>query len=596
MNISALLLRTVITDPHITQRNLSKILGISLGNTNKHIKQMITDGYIILNKGYYSLTENGKNYLNKFRVNNAVIIAAGFGSRFVPLTYETPKGLLEVFGERMIERQIQQLHKAGIYDITIMVGYLKEKFEYLIDKYQVELLYNPEYSTKNTLTTLYHARHLLKNTYILASDNWLRDNLYHAYEPCAWYSSVFMKGNTSEWCLKSDKKNKITEITIGGKDSYVMYGPAYFDETFSQTFVSLLEQNYNRPGTENNYWEHVLLDNLDCLDIYLNPQSSDCVYEFENLEELRMFDQKYQTNSNNDAMKCISKIFSVSESQITNIQCLKAGMTNKSFLFSVNGAEYIFRIPGPGTDKLINRKEEKSSYEAVKHLNISDEIIYFDGVTGYKISKYYRGSSHCNAQNKEEVKKCMHLLRSFHQSGTSVDHEFSLREHIDFYESLCMGNNGIQFEDYSETRNKMNELLDLLDQMNLPKTLSHIDSVETNFLILPDQSIRLIDWEYAGMCDPLIDIAMFAIYSYYTDSQIDQLISIYFDRKGSKEEYIRIYAYVALGGFLWALWAEYKSSLGEEFGEYTIKMYRYGKNYYKKIKQICSEMVLIEES
>ena len=102
-------------------------------------------------RGNGLLLQNGTGCLAPYKVDGALIIAAGFGSRFVPLTFETPKGLLEVFGERMIERQIRQLHEAGVYDITIAVGYLKEKFEYLIDKYDVKLLYNPEYSCKNTL-------------------------------------------------------------------------------------------------------------------------------------------------------------------------------------------------------------------------------------------------------------------------------------------------------------------------------------------------------------------------------------------------------------------------------------------------------------
>lgn len=84
----------------------------------------------------------------------------------------------------MIERQIRQLHEAGVYDITIAVGYLKEKFEYLIDKYQVKLLYNPEYSCKNTLATIYRARKVLqgRNMYVLSSDNWIRDNMFHSHE------------------------------------------------------------------------------------------------------------------------------------------------------------------------------------------------------------------------------------------------------------------------------------------------------------------------------------------------------------------------------------------------------------------------------
>ncbi len=174
-----------------------------------------------MDTGKYLLTEQGLKYLEQFKVDGAVITAAGFGSRFVPLTFETPKGLLEVFGERMIERQIKQLHEAGITDITIIVGYLKEKFEYLIDKYQVKLLYNPEYATKNNLATIYHARELFRgrNMYLLVSDNWIRNNMYHKYECGAWYSSVYMEGETSEWCLSSNKKGRITSVQVGGHDS-----------------------------------------------------------------------------------------------------------------------------------------------------------------------------------------------------------------------------------------------------------------------------------------------------------------------------------------------------------------------------------------
>ena len=129
----------------------------------------------------------------------------------------------------------------------------------------------------------------------------------------------------------------------------------------------------------------------------------------------------------------------------------------------------------------------------------------------------------------------------------------------------------------------MNELLDQLDALQRPKVLSHIDSVADNFLFLPDGSVRLIDWEYAGMCDPLIDISMYAIYSYYDEDAVEKLMQIYFGREPELLERKVIYSYIALGGFLWALWAVYKASLGEEFGEYTLIMYRYAKKYYKKV-------------
>lgn len=122
-----------------------------------------------------------------------------------------------------------------------------------------------------------------------------------------------------------------------------------------------------------------------------------------------------------------------------------------------------------------------------------------------------------------------------------------------------------------------------LDGLNRTHVLSHIDSVADNFLFLPDGSVRLIDWEYAGMCDPLIDVAMCAIYSYYNEEDAEHLIRIYLEREPTAEERMVVWAYMALGGFLWSLWAIYKSALGEEFGEYTLIMYRYAKRYYRKI-------------
>ena len=203
MDRFGLLCRNIYEKKKITQRELAAAMDLSLGTCNHLIRDALADGLIALDPqtGEYSLLKKGVELLQKYRVNSAVILAAGFGSRFVPLTFETPKGLLEVFGERMIERQINQLHEAGIMDITIVVGYLKEKFEYLIDKFGVKLLYNPEYHNKNTLTTVYRARDCFKgkNTYLLSSDNWIRENMYHTYECGAWYSSVYMEGATSEW-------------------------------------------------------------------------------------------------------------------------------------------------------------------------------------------------------------------------------------------------------------------------------------------------------------------------------------------------------------------------------------------------------------
>lgn len=612
MNRHALLCRCIYEDNQITQRELAKKMNISLGTANGLVKQCLDSGLIeTAEDGHYTLLRKGEELLEQFRVDGALIIAAGFGSRFVPLTFETPKGLLEVFGERMIERQIKQLHEVGIHDITIVVGYLKEKFDYLIDKYDVKLLYNNEYSAKNTLTTLYHARKVLKgrNMYLLSSDNWMRENMFHTFECGAWYSAVHTDGDTSEWCLNLNKKNLIQNVHPGGHNSWYMYGPVFMSAQWLDQYLPVLEAYYHLPGTEPFYWEHVYKELLDgtavkrladagiqqingtpvqkleprLFDMYANLQSSTNVYEFENLEELRLFDTRYQTRSDNQALELVAQVFDIPESDIHDIRCLKAGMTNKSFLFQVNGKHYICRIPGPGTELLINRKEEKSVYDAVKPLNITEHIIYFNGDTGYKISEYYENARNADSASWDDMKICMNTIKLLHNSSLTVSHKFDIRERIQFYENLCFTHNGIPFEDYHEVHGWMIGLLDRLDALNRPQRLAHVDANVDNFLFLPDGSIRLIDWEYAGMCDPLIDISMAAIYSYYNEADVDRLIETYFDRVPSDEERLVVYSYIALGGFLWSLWAVYKSAIGEEFGEYTLIMYRYAKTYYRKI-------------
>ena len=590
MDRDGLICRSIYENPDLTQRELASLLRVSLGSANRLIGECAKNGLIVNGSehGKYALTEKGKAYLETFRVDGALILAAGFGSRFVPLTFETPKGLLEVFGERMIERQIRQLHEAGVTDITIAVGYLKEKFEYLIDKYGVRLLYNPEYASKNTLATVFHARKLFagRNMYLLPSDIWLRQNPYHRYECGAWYSAVYMDGPTSEWCLTYNKKNRITSVTIGGADSWVMYGPAYFSRAFSDAFLPLLEAAYRRPGTEPDHWEQVVLEEIDRLELYMNFQPANQVYEFENLEELRQFDPHYQNHSDNEAMQLIARVFQIPESEIQNIRCLKSGMTNQSFIFEVQNAHYICRIPGAGTEKLINRQEEHDAFEAVAPLHITETILYFDSGTGYKIAKYYEGSRNADAQSPADMAACMALLRRLHGSGIRVGHTFRFRDKISFYESLCCGRQAMLFEDYREVRGWMDCLMDRLERLNRPLCLSHIDSVADNFLFLKDGSVRLIDWEYAAMHDPLIDVSMCGIYSYYTEEQMDGLLRLYLERDPSEEERFAVYAYAALGGFLWALWAVYKSMEGREFGEYTLIMYHYAKQYYRKILRL----------
>lgn len=590
MNTTSLkIIREISKSYNVTQRDIAHACNLSLGKTNQLINALKNEGFIKYEDNKYILMRLAHDLLEEYRVDNAIIMAAGFGSRFVPLSYEVPKGLLEVFGQRMIELQIEQLLEASITDITIVVGYLKEKFDYLIDKYDVKLVYNPEYATKNNLSTLYVVRHLLKSTYILSSDNYMTKNLFNTYEFASWYSAIYAQGNTSEWCLIADSKERIKKIEIGGHDQWHMYGPVFFSKDFSQQIVPLLESTYHRPGSDDYFWEDVLKEHIDKLEMFINKQPENTVYEFENIEELRAFDPSYKEKSNNQIMSIISSSFGVKEDQIKQIKPVKLGMTNKSFLFEVNKKMYICRIPGEGTEKLIDRVAEYHSYQAVIPLNITDHIIFMDSKSGIKITEYESNARNVDIKNGTELKSCMRLLRKIHNCGIVVEHSFSIEKNILLYEDLCRSRDAILYDDYPLVRTKMNELLSILKKMEIPMAFSHIDPNCDNFLVLSNGDIKLIDWEYAGMCDPVIDISMFAIYSYFKHDQLEEIMGYYFANGPSYEERLRIYIYVALGGFLWAMWAAYKQSLGVSFGDYTLKMYRYSKTYYDKSMELLKD-------
>lgn len=280
----------------------------------------------------------------------------------------------------------------------------------------------------------------------------------------------------------------------------------------------------------------------------------------------------------------IEEALNCSRSEIEVTDTLKSGMTNQSFIFSRNGKQYIFRQPGAGTDKLISRQQEFAVYQIIGSENISDNIVYFNPLSGYKITEYISEARCCDPYNEKEVQVCMQFLKAFHRKKLEVDHVFDLKEKIEFYESLWTTKHS-KYRDYGETKQKVYKLLEYIEKQPKKWTLCHIDSVPDNFMLTKDK-VYLIDWEYAGMQDAYVDIAMFAIYAMYDKANVDKLIDCYFEEECPADIRKRIYAYIAVCGFLWSNWCEYKEQVGQEFGEYAIRQYRYAGEYYDYAEQL----------
>lgn len=566
------ILLSLYDEPFINQRILSEITGHSLGIVNKSIKSLIKSGYL---DDDIRLTIKARESIKKKAPKNAIILAAGFGMRMVPINLETPKALLEINGEALIERTIKQLREVGVKNIYIVVGFLKERFEYLIDEYGVELIVNEEYATKNNLHSLALVVDKITNTYIIPGDVWCDRNPFRKNELYSWYMVSDLVDDESD--VRVNRKMELVTV-LEKKGGNSMIGISYLVGEQAEIVKMRINALTNNKRYDGSFWEEALYEKNRMIVSARVVHATD-VIEINTYEQLRELDED-SNHLKSDAIAIITEALDVKASEITDITVLKKGMTNRSFLFTCKQKKYIMRIPGEGTDQLINRREEAQVYIAIDGKNICDEIVYINPDNGYKITEFLEGSRVCDPNNVDDLKMCMKKLKEFHALNLSVGHEFDIFKQINFYEKLWNGTSSV-YKDYEKTKERVFKLRDYIEAHVEKKCLSHIDAVPDNFLFTESGDIRLIDWEYAGMQDPHVDIAMFCIYALYNKQQVDRLINIYFENKCDKETRLKIYCYIAACGLLWSNWCEYKRSLGVEFGEYSLRQYRFAKDYYK---------------
>ncbi len=316
----------------------------------------------LLNEGYISnreITEKGYSYMEEHKIKNAVILAAGVSARFVPLCFEKPKGLLSVKGEVLVERQIRQLREVGIEDITIVVGFMKEKFYYLKEKYNVKFIISDEFKVRNNHSSVFAARDILGSTIITSSDLYFNDNIFqsHAFE--AYYCSVYKENVTDERGILTDTYDKFIETFYNARDTWVTLGYAYFSENFSEKFIDILSQEYNMPETVSKFWADIQDDHLDELYMYAKRCDGNIIYEFDSLEELREFDEEYLVNSHSCLMSQIVNRINTTERNLTKFAPITKEDLTKGFTFVFEQKKYICTLDEKFNIDKIRRYDDK---------------------------------------------------------------------------------------------------------------------------------------------------------------------------------------------------------------------------------------------
>lgn len=274
------------------------------------------------------------------KVDNAIIMAAGTSSRFAPLSYEKPKALIEVRGEVLIERQIRQLQEAGISEIIVVTGYKAGQFQYLKDKFGVEIIHNPSYLTRNNNSSIYVAREYLKNSYICSSDNYFITNPFEIEVDDSYYSAVYADGETNEWCIK-EESGWIKDVKVGGQDSWIMLGHVFWSEPFSQSFIRILDEEYDKPETADKLWESIYIEHINELPMKIRKYPNDYIFEFDTLDELREFDDTYVDDTRSEILKKVVGKLGVEQKAIREVRAFKdCDNSAAGFDFAVGSKEY----------------------------------------------------------------------------------------------------------------------------------------------------------------------------------------------------------------------------------------------------------------
>jgi len=276
---------------NLTQRSIARHTGLSIGTVNKTLV-FLTENRLIKNT---SLTAEGLKVLEPYRVRRAVFIAAGLGSRMIPITLNTPKPLIRVKGVRIIDTLLDAIYAADIDEIYIVRGYLSEQFDQLKYKYpSIRFLENPLYNESNNISSMMCARYLLQNAYVLDADLFLMNpGLITKYQYASNYLGVPVE-RTDDWCFET-RHGIISRFSLGGRNCYCWIGISYWNQADGAKLADHVKQVYELPGGKECFWDQAALQYFyEEYAVELRKCSFDDIIEIDTFNELKQLDETYR--------------------------------------------------------------------------------------------------------------------------------------------------------------------------------------------------------------------------------------------------------------------------------------------------------------
>ena len=597
------LLNTINNFNNLSQRDLAKECNISLGKINALIKKFTEEELVyrkeLKNNKQYKLTKKALRLLeNKIKedslkkinlyddpfkkVKQAVILAAGEKKEF-----GKPIGLIEIENTTIIERTINILKNNGIEKIVVVVGYESNYFEELAKKQDLILVKNEKYKWTGTMASLALAKNYIMDDFLLIENDIvfeeraIEEIMTNKHRDCLLITNETGSGDEAfveirdGFIFKVSKDihmfnnidgelvgvtkisykvfNKMLEAFEGNKNPYLNYEYALLD----------VSRNYNIGYTKI---DDLIWFEIDNKEHYEKVQ--DRIYPMIKRRELEF--------RNNIVKECVKNALNLEDNQIGKVMP-SGGMTNKNYKVYINDNPYIVRIPGNGTDEIIDRKSEKTNAKLAVELGLDKKILYINENSGVKIAEFIKDAetlTATSAKREKNMKKVARILNTLHNSDIKMENIFDAFRLMDYYEDLIKKYNGEFYDGYEEVKEKVFLLKKELKNLNVELMPCHNDTLPDNFVKDSKENMYLIDWEYSGKNDPIWDVTAYMLESEFSEDEEELFLNIYFDNKLNEDIFKRVLINKICQDFLWSLWTILKEAKGDDFGTYGIERYK----------------------
>lgn len=560
----------------VTQRELVEATGYSLGTINKIINDFIGKEYI---DSDYKLKPDGKKVLENYEVRNAIILAAGMTSDNNPIARNIPKGLFIVKGEVLIERLIKQLKSAGIENIYVVIGFRMDQFFYLEEKYGVQLVPNSTYLSRNNNGSIYCVRQELGNSYIVPNDEYFETNVFCKYEYNSYYAVVRSESKSKEAFVRLDDTDRITGVYKGGESGWTMLGHSYLSIDFCEKYISWLEAGYDRYETKRMFWEEIFYPHLSEIELHAKKYDKGVIHEFDELAELKGFDDQFINNINPEIYDLIGKIFNASKVEITGISPVSESSVDILFKFKVRNDEFVFRYPSKESIDIINYSLEESNNKLAKQWGLDDSFVY-ENRRGYKISLVTSPVDDLSFDN------CIELLLRMQSKDKENLQLFDYRERIRTVLDYLDDSQRLRLQKFADIEEGIAAMLTMIEDDHWDKRFSHNSISKSNFRFC-DFNLILTDWRFAGVNDIGYDIA--ALASLFADDaeMNDKIIARFMDV--SPETKRHLYACSSVAAYYKFLLGIYYSDSENEFSNDLYRNWKTAVNYLNKAEELCRE-------